>query len=270
MHLTKGVLKMIANDILCGAVDMHVHAAPDVQPRKYDEWQLQDLYHQAGMAGYVSKCHAGDTAARAALLMKRRPPVTIYGSIVLNRPVGGLNAAAVEASAHLGGRVVWFPTVDRIPIWDEAKKLLPAVFEILDCIKAYDLILATGHLPPEQALALLQAAKERGLKRLIATHVSLPLTAADLIMQRQYLACGAVLEHCWYTPFHHLSSIEAIAASIRQAGPTHGLLSSDMGQPDGLTPPQGLLQFAAALEKAGISQKDLRTMLVGTPQELLS
>ena len=26
---------MIEKDILCGAVDMHVHAAPDVQPRKY-------------------------------------------------------------------------------------------------------------------------------------------------------------------------------------------------------------------------------------------
>ena len=261
---------MIEKEILTGAIDMHVHAAPDVQARKYNDWQLQHCYGQAGMAGYVSKCHAGDTAGRAALIMAQDPAVTVYGGIVLNRPVGGLNPAAVEASARMGGRIVWFPTVDRIPIRNEAGKLIPAVYDILDCIKEYRLILATGHLPPASAWQLLQAGAARGLDRMIATHVSLPLTAAGLDMQKKYLACGAVLEHCYYTPYHHLCSIEAIAASIRQAGPERVLLSSDMGQLDGPPPTTALLDFASQLQDAGLSSSDLRTMLVQTPKELLS
>ena len=171
---------MIGKEILTGAIDMHVHAAPDVQARKYNDWQLQQSYSQAGMAGYVSKCHAGDTAARSALMMAHDPAVTVYGGIVLNHHVGGLNAAAIEASARMGGRIVWFPTIDKISIADEAGKLLPAVYDILDCIKEYQLILATGHLPPEQALQLLQAGAACGVETDDCNTRLLPLTAADL------------------------------------------------------------------------------------------
>ena len=55
-----------------------------------------------------------------------------------------------------------------------------------------------------------------------------------------------------------------------KAGPERVLLSSDMGQPDGLTPPAALLDFSHQLYEEGISVQELRTMLVQTPKELLS
>lgn len=256
--------------ILKDAIDMHVHAAPDFVQRKYTEWQLQQLYAEAGMRGYISKCHANDTAGRAAVLMAKKPPVTIYGSVVLNRSVGGLNPAAVEASARLGGRIVWFPTVDPISILGPEGKLLPVVRDILDVVKKYDLILATGHLPAAEARILLRAGAACGIRKLIATHVSLPMTKADLALQQEYLSYGAYLEHCFYTPFYGLCPMEEVAESIRQAGPEHILLSSDMGQPEGLTPPAALASFAEQLQALGISRKALRTCLVDNPGRLLA
>lgn len=256
--------------ILQGAIDMHVHAAPDVLERKYTEWQLQQLYAEAGMSGYISKCHANDTAGRAAVLMARKPPVTIYGALVLNRSVGGLNPAAVEASARLGGRIVWFPTIDAISILGENGKPLPMVYDILEIIKKYDLILATGHLPAAEARLLLQAGAACGVRKMIATHVSLPMTKVDLALQQEYLSYGACLEHCFYTPFYGLGTMEEIAESIRQAGPEHIILSSDMGQPEGLTPPEGLMAFARQLQALGISREALRTIFVDNPRRLLA
>lgn len=257
-------------NLLRGAIDMHVHASPDYQVRKYTEWQLQQLYGEAGMKGYISKCHANDTAGRAAVLMARKPPVTIYGALVLNHCAGGLNPAAVEASARLGGRVIWFPTVDAISILGPDGNLLPVVYDILKVIKKYDLILATGHIPASEARLLLKAGAACGIRKMIATHVSLPLTKADLALQQEYLSYGACLEHCFYTPFHHLCTLEEIADSIRQAGAEQIILSSDMGQPEGLTPPAALASFVSRLQALGISSETLRTILVDNPARLLA
>lgn len=258
-------------NLLHDAIDLHVHATPDVLARKYTEWQLQQLYAEAGMKGYVSKCHVNDTAGRAAVLMAQKPPVTIYGALVLNHAVGGLNPAAVEASGRLGGRIIWFPTIDAdtISILGPDGKLLPVVYDILDVIKKYDLVLATGHIPVSEARLLLKAGAACGVRKMIATHVSLPLTKASLALQQEYLSCGAYLEHCFYTPFHHLCTMEEVAASIRQAGAERIILSSDMGQPDGLTSPAALASFADQLQGLGISREALRTILVKSPTKLL-
>ncbi|MCH4082185.1 MAG: DUF6282 family protein [Atopobiaceae bacterium] len=202
-------------DVLAGAIDMHVHAAPDVHERQFTEWELKEIYAKAGMAGYVSKCHAGDTAARAAIVNSKGGGARAYGGIVLNRPVGGLNPAAVEASAALGGRIVWLPTTDSIPAMDEAGHMLPETIEVLECIRDHDLVLATGHLAPAAALAVLRSGAAMGLARMVAMHVSLPITKADLALQKEYLATGAVLEHCFCTPFHGLATMAEIAASAR-------------------------------------------------------
>lgn len=257
-------------DVLAGAIDMHVHAAPDVHERQFTEWELTEIYARAGMAGYVSKCHAGDTAARAAIVNSEGEGAKAYGGIVLNRPVGGFNPAAVEASAALGGRVVWLPTIDPIPMMDEAGHLLTETLKVLECVRDRNMVLATGHIAPAAALVVLRAGAAMGLARMVATHVSLPITKADLALQKEYLATGAVLEHCFYTPFHGLATMAEIAASVKQAGPAHIILSTDMGQPGCPEPPEALRSFCSSLHKEGISWEDLHAMVSLTPKGLLS
>ena len=157
---------------------MHVHTAPDLVPRKYTDIQLAKKYQAAGMDGFVCKCHQGDTAARAATVSEEFPSIKVYGGIVLNHAVGGLNEASVYA-------------------------------------------------------------------------------------------CGAMLEHCYYTPYYHLCDWEEILESIRQAGAGHILLSSDLGQIQSPDPEEGMKQFVEKLHESGISAGDIRQMIVANPRELL-
>ena len=67
------------------------------------------------MGGFVSKCHHADTSGRAAVIRDLVPPQEagiVYGSVVLNHSVGGLNPSAVMTCGRMGGKVVWFPTID--------------------------------------------------------------------------------------------------------------------------------------------------------------
>jgi len=67
------------------------------------------------MRGLVLKNHNESTASWAYLMREETPGIEVFGGIVLNRAVGGVNAAAVEhMTAVKGGwgRVVWMPTFD--------------------------------------------------------------------------------------------------------------------------------------------------------------
>lgn len=99
-----------------GTIDMHVHSYPDSRRRRFDDFQLCDLAVKAGARAIVLKSHNGSTAERAYLVNRYKDVVhkaenfTMYGSIVLNACVGGVNPSAVEHALQLGAKVVWLPT----------------------------------------------------------------------------------------------------------------------------------------------------------------
>ncbi|MFN8234197.1 MAG: DUF6282 family protein, partial [Actinomycetota bacterium] len=97
---------------VAGAIDLHCHPHPDLFPRLADD--LEVVQHAAGLGlrAIMVKCHSEPTVSRAYLTQKMVPDVQVFGGIVLNRSVGGINPAAVEAALRLGGREVWMPTVD--------------------------------------------------------------------------------------------------------------------------------------------------------------
>lgn len=286
----------IGEELIQCAIDFHVHTGPDIVPRKYTDVQLAGQYQKAGMAGFISKCHHGDTSARAAAVSEMFSSVKVYGGIVLNHAVGGLNEAAVYACGKMGGKIVWFPTVDahndaefkkyhsdenlgrgneqpgqrrKIRIMNENHELIPEVYPVLKQIQEQEMILATGHISPAESLALLKAASKMGIRRMIVSHVSFPLTNAVLDLQREFLACGAMLEHCFYTPYYGMCSWEDILKSIYQAGAERILLSTDFGQKKSPDPAEGMKMFAGKLHESGISEKEIRQMMVKNPKNLL-
>ena len=98
-----------------GAIDFHVHSDPDVFGRSMDDIDVAVLAKRKGMRGLVLKNHVTMTADRAALAMKAVPGIEIFGGIVLNNAVGGINPAAVEWMHRMAGgrgKVVWLPTFD--------------------------------------------------------------------------------------------------------------------------------------------------------------
>ena len=94
---------------------MHVHSHPDVFGRNMDDIDVAQLAKARGMRGILLKNHVAETASRAALVMKVVPGIEVFGGIVLNKAVGGINPDAVEWMHRIyGGRgkVVWLPTFE--------------------------------------------------------------------------------------------------------------------------------------------------------------
>ena len=90
-----------------GVIDMHVHTNPDLRLRAYDDLELTDAAVKVGARAIVIKTHQGTTMDRAYLCNRYNKIVhgdkdfTMFGSITLNHPVGGLNPAALEVALKL-------------------------------------------------------------------------------------------------------------------------------------------------------------------------
>ncbi len=108
---------------LAGVIDLHAHVGPETTLFRYrrslDAVEAAQIARISGMRGMVFKEHHTETASWAYLVSQMVPGIELFGGIVLNRAVGGINPVAVEAMALTRegrGRVVYMPTVDsRIP-----------------------------------------------------------------------------------------------------------------------------------------------------------
>ena len=169
-----------------GVIDLHAHVAPETSMlnfnRAFDAIEAAQLAHIYGMRGIVFKEHHTETASWAYLVSQMVPGVELYGGIVLNRAVGGINPVAVEAMALSRGghgRVVYMPTIDAeyrsqnpaeaVPVARNGQ-LLQEVLEVLEVMAEHDLALSTGHLSPEETLLLIRAAKDAGVDRIYVQH----------------------------------------------------------------------------------------------------
>ena len=169
-----------------GTIDVHVHSHPDVFGRNMDDIDVANLAKAKGMRGIVLKNHVATTADRAALVMKVVPGIEVFGGIVLNKAVGGVNPAAVEWMHRMyGGRgkVVWLPTFDadkhiKTLVNKDGSGLVVApggkvtadTEEVLKIIARENLVLATGHIHPEEVVAVAKRAKELGVRNILVTH----------------------------------------------------------------------------------------------------
>src|SRR6201989_2104714 len=100
-----------ARELVRGAFDPYVHAAPDFAPRRITDLELAQRCLELGLAGFALTSHYTATAERASVVNAASGASLAVGSIVLNHAVGGLNATAVEVAARQGARFVWVATV---------------------------------------------------------------------------------------------------------------------------------------------------------------
>ena len=152
---------------IAGLMDTHVHAAPDVFGRSMDDEEVAILYKERGLEALVLKNHVVATADRAGFARKHVAGLKVFGGIVLNSAVGGINPDAVNWMWRMQGgfgRVVWFPTFDAdnhvkhfkdapeaIKVLGADGKLLPAVRDVLKSCAEQKLVVHTGHLSPTEA-----------------------------------------------------------------------------------------------------------------------
>ena len=196
--------------VIDGIIDFHVHSAPSLAPRHSHDPETMDEAKAAGIAKFVLKAHEGSTAERAALLGDGT-----IGGVVLNSPVGGANPDAVAVAAALGARVVWLPTISSpahiaasnnpelsahrgiafraVPVVQDGE-LRPEWIDVFDVIADNDMVLASGHLTMDEAVVALDAARGRGVQRLMVNHPGMAFLHWRDAHLEQFRALGAHLE----------------------------------------------------------------------------
>ncbi len=265
---------------LAGVIDLHVHVAPGSRgPRSVNGFEAAQMARRHGMRAFLIKNHYTETASQAYLVSQIVPGIEVYGGIVLNRAVGGINPVAVESMASTTGRwgrMVWLPTFnsehnspdsDNVPITRNGE-LLPEVIELFEVMREYDLGLATGHVSPEEGLLVIREAKAAGIERIVVTHPASGLVGMSAEMQKEAADLGALLE---YTVSAALSpgSFEEFTRQIRDVGLENIVLTTDFGQVGNPVPADGLRAILPRLRAAGFSQADIDRMTRHNPARLL-
>ena len=272
-------------DFLEDAVDLHVHSAPDVDVRRFNDIELAQEAARAGMSAILIKSHQNSTVERAWLVSQWIPGIRVFGGIVLNETVGGLNPAAVRLAVKMGAKQVWMPTRSArnhrryerldggISILDEHGHLLPVAEEILQILSGSGCILGSGHLSQEETFALIGRARALGGVRVLVTHPEWAPTFYSVEQQKAVAAHGNVMfQRCFVSTTHLCGFVpfETIERAIMDTGVENTVLSTDLGQPDTPPPVEGMRLYAERLCGSGFSVDDVRQMMQTNPARLLT
>lgn len=287
------------DDLLRGAVDTHVHSGPSRVPRALDHIEMMEAAAAAGYRAFVTKDHYYDGAPMAALVNAHYGHLgtRMYSGLVLNAAVGGLNAAAVEASAALGGRAVWLPTYSSrnhirwqqneaayahpgvaaggagkaVDVVTDAGAVVDELKEVLDVVASHDQVLISGHLHITEVATVFDEARRRGVTRLLLLHPP-EIIDASVNDVADLAAHGVYIEHSMNlflegSPFRHFEK-EVLHDYLRAASAARTVLASDLGQPDSIHPIDGMRATIAMCLDFGYSPDDVRSMTGHNAAEL--
>jgi hypothetical protein len=280
-----------------GSIDMHVHSHPDVFGRSMDDIDVATLAKAKGLRGILLKNHVANTADRAQIVMKVVPGIEVWGGIVLNNAVGGINPAAVEWMHRMyggRGRVVWLPSFDSDKhvktLVDKDKSgilvapngvVTPQMEEVLKIVARENLLLATGHIHAEEVIAVTKKAREMGVKNIMVTHGLTNIPGLSMAQAKEVADMGAIIEVCYlqfmtgpnaqYAWMKHWSEVSAkmVAQAVKEIGAKSLVLSTDLGQQGNMTHPDGMENMIAAMKGAGVSDADIDLMIRKNPAKLL-
>jgi hypothetical protein len=292
-----------ARELVRGAVDYHVHVAPDFVDRRIDDLGLARRCLETGLAGFGLKSHYTATAERARVVAAAVPGVAVLGAITLNAAVGGLNPLAVEIAAREGARIVWFPTVSavneqhevsearaagNVPVWvafelslrdagvsadpvhvlDDRGRLTGAAESVLDVVARHGLVLCTGHLGREEIFAVVAAASELGIRDIVVTHPEFPSQSLEPSEQVELADMGALMERVFTTAYTGKTTWARVFEATRAVGVERTVWATDLGQLANPPVEDGLALMAETFCDAGFSEDDVRAMAVTNTRRL--
>ena len=278
---------------LRGVIDMHVHSSPDIRQRTYDDIGLMEAGIRSGARAIVIKSHQGSTVERAFLCNRHNELVhhgdndfQMFGSITLNRTVGGVNPAAVETALALGGKVVWLPTSSARNHLKKMRQdpaagvecvrggtIVPELKEIFRLIRDHDAVLGTGHVSPEECFLIVDAARSMGVKKIVVTHPEwwlVGMSMADqLRLVREY---DVILERCFAQNMgggRYKSNLPDNLEAIRTVGYKNIMISTDGGQTENPNWEIAYAQYMQYMADHGVTEEALRHMTRGIQTQLL-
>lgn len=289
---------MDLKNIIKQAIDIHVHIGPEIIPRKYTVNTLID--EDAGkLGGAVLKNHFYPTSPLIA--SAKKSGLKLFGGIVLNNAVGGLNSEAIYSVNLISEKpiVVWFPTTNAenflkqsvyeiAPEWVEKKgfkarsvkkvkpvlvtkdaKLTNETIDVLKMIKQCNASLATGHISWQESVLLIERALKLEITKIVVTHPIYQRINMPVKIQKMLAKKGVFIEQSYSMYSIDKISIKNIASQIKAVGMKYVILSSDVGQTFSPSPSIALTRFSTLLKREGITNQELFEMLVVNPKKLL-
>jgi hypothetical protein len=238
------------------------------------------------MRAVVLKSHHWPTGALVRTIQPLIPDVALFGTVVLNYSIGGLNPFAVEVGANIGCKFLFPPTWNSayhilshsqdppkrtpvglrgrpgITILDEGGRLVPEMHDILDIAKANDMVVTTGHLSPQEHLVLVEEAHRRGIPRIVVSHLREAIPVED---RRRMADQGAVIELV-YRP---RMDAKAIIESARGVGVERCAMTVDGGHAFNPVPAESFRVFVGQLLYHGMSPEEVKTMAQRVPARVL-
>jgi hypothetical protein len=142
------------------------------------------------------------------------------------------------------------------------------VYDVLDLISQYDMVLASGHVSPAEALALFREARVRGVRRMIATH---PHGVAGQDEQREMASLGAYLEYTFLAcmPARGTMTPKELVGTVQSLGVDSCIVTTDFGQWMNPPPAEGMRMAISALLDAGMKPEDASRLVKENPIELV-
>ncbi len=293
--VTKGSLEKQASKMLQGTIDFHIHTGPDIYPRLLNDIEVARQAKRAGMKAILIKSHATITGDRAQIAQSVTD-FPVFGGVALNWHVGGLNKYAVECAAKLGAKEVWMPTthaasylkyVDHVPMFAKSMpkdikgisilredgRVVPELGPILETIAKNGMILATGHLSPEEGLVLIAEARKAGIEKIVVTHPLASFVNYSVDQMCEALSRGATyFEHVFNDCTPQVANPlppSALGDAIRAIGPESCIMSTDSGQVVNPAPVKVMTWYIKEMLQYGLSPKAIRTMTITNPGRIL-
>ncbi len=283
---------------LKGAVDLHIHSYPCVFQRRIDDRQAAQAASDAGMEAIILKSHHESTVSRAYLLQSEFPDLKIFGGVVMNQFVGGINPAAAEVSLRLGAKEVWMPTIDAAHhvevhgargaydvqtsdgqfVWGDPisavvdGKVTNEAMVVLELIAKHDAILGTAHLSLNEIGVLVKTAHERGVKKILITHPYFKVPAGmNVDFLKEMIRLGAIAEfgYCTISPMWAYVNLDFTKGIMDDLGYDNCLVMSDTGQSHNPLPPEALWLYGQGLYEKGVSPANVDKLIKSTPRAML-
>ena len=206
-------------------------------------------------------------------LTYQRAHVPLAERIAFNLAHGG-GAIPPSMKVQPGDPWPWSKDGRGISIFDEAGKIVSEVWSILEILAAKDVILGTAHLSVPETHALVEAAKQMGVKRILATHPEYmaPLSVED---QRLLAGKGVFFERCFVLTTEATKAVggfqpfEVIVRNIRAIGVESTVLGTDFGQAKNIHPVLAMQEYVQRLQQAGFTASEVETMAIKNPKALL-
>ena len=284
----------VVGRLLHGAYDMHLHFAPEAwMTRRFDALDTALHARESGLAGFVLKNRTYCTQPLALLVRRLVPEVRVFGCLVLDGEVGGLNYQAVKAAAEIGTKVLYMPVFyaensmpvikrlfdvklgnDTIRIVDETGRLVPEVEDILRVVKDYDMVLCSGHVSPREVKTLADRCIGMGISKVVVTHPMSEFVCEEFLTFEELAAlarAGITIEHCAQaiSPTSERRDPAIFVEGIRAQGAENCILTTDFGGTPHPTIAEGLRMFISTLLRKGLTEREIELMVKTNPRRLL-